>query len=154
MIVRAFILSLLSFISISFAETPSDSSFKDLIGYLKSRTYIGKWEFYPLTRFPILIAQHYPWTMGCDGNYRSVNDTGGIACLQKSGICYVGSRFFVLPDSVYLYRAEKYEYKNKDWKFLEDYVVVTDAFGTITDVLTRNTINGHFTKVELDASHR
>lgn len=154
MIVRAFILSLLSFISISFAETPSDSSFKDLIGYLKSRTYIGKWEFYPLTRFPILTAQHYPWTMGCDGNYKAVDDTGGIACLQNDGICYVGSRCFVLPDSIYLYRSEKYEYKNNDWKFLEDYVVSTDVFGAITGILTRNTINGLFTRVELNSPRK
>lgn len=154
MIVRAFILFLLLFFEVSLCETPSDSSFKDLIGYLKSRTYIGKWEFYPLTRFPILTAQHYPWTIGCDRNYKAVDDTGGIACLQKGDICYVGSRCFVLPDSIYLYRSEKYEYKNNDWKFLEDYVVSTDAFGAITNVLTRNTINGFFTKVDLNASHR
>jgi hypothetical protein len=92
--------------------------------------------------------------MGCDGNYKAVDDTGGIACLQNDGICYVGSRCFVLPDSIYLYRSEKYEYKNNDWKFLEDYVVSTDVFGAITGILTRNTINGLFTRVELNSPRK
>ena len=142
-----FFISLL--IGASFAGTPSDTAFNELISGLQSRSYVDTWRFYPLTQFPYLTAQNHPWTVGCDGNYKYVMGYGNISCLEKDGSCYVGSRCFKLPDSLYLYRAEKYQYVDKDWKLIEDYMIVTDKYNKIKNVLVRYTTDGPFRQVEL-----
>jgi hypothetical protein len=142
-----FFISLL--IGVSFAGTPSDTAFNDLLTGLQSRPYAAQWHFYPLAQFPYLTAQNHPWTVGCDGKYKYVMGYGNISCLENDGSCYVGSKCFKLPDSLYLYRAEKYQYVDKDWKFIEDYVIVTDKYNKIKNVLVRHTTDGPFTQVEL-----
>lgn len=136
-------------IGVSFAGTLSDTAFNELFLGLQSRPYMAQWRFYPLAQFPYLTAQNHPWTVGCDGNYKYVMGYGNIACLQDDGSCYIGSRCFKLPDSVYLYRSEKYQYVDKDWKFIEDYMIVTDKYNKIKDVLIRHTTDGLFKQIEL-----
>lgn len=134
---------------VSSAATPIDTTFKNFISYIKVRSYGDEWDLYPLALFPILTAQHHPWTVACAGGYTSVQNYGNVACLQADGTCYIGSRTLQLPDSLYFYRSEKYLLWDDRWTFLEDYVVITDLYGKILSVLKRDSIDGPFTKVDL-----
>lgn len=144
---------ILTISSLSFSEAPSDSLFNEFLGILQKRTYTIEWEFYPLTLFPILKAQDYPWSMSCSGNYKRMKDKGNIACIQKDGTCYIGSKGLISRDSIYMYRSEKYMFDGVYWNFLKEYVIVTDFYGDIKNVLSRDSIDGHFIEVKLYARY-
>jgi len=148
MTAKKIILLFLVSLCVSYAGTPPDTAFNSLFKGLQNRPYMSQWDFFPLACFPFLTAQHHPWTANCAGNYKYVQGCGNIACLQDDGFCYIGSKRYKASDSLYLYRAEKYQYTNKDWVFVEDYVVVTDKYSKVIDVLVRYTTDGPFKKVD------
>jgi hypothetical protein len=127
---------------------PSDLAISKQVSYLKSREYICKWEFFPLTCFPPLKARSYPWAIDCFGCYPQIDSVpSGSVCAQHNGICYFGTKTYADRDSVYIYRAESYQYEGLSWEFLEDYIVVTGTSNEILDVLKRNNEYGPFRRV-------
>jgi hypothetical protein len=135
----------------AFSAGSLENEVETLVEYLSKETHDSTWEFYPLTKFPMLRAQHHPWNSGYVGayTYKRISNLGSIACYSDDGTCYVGSRFFLIPDTLRLYQAQKYIYAGRNWRLIEDYVIITDFHDNILDVLTRNSRKEEFRKVEL-----
>jgi hypothetical protein len=137
--------------AIAFAGVPTEAQVNKFVDYLESRPLSGKWASFPLSLFPTLKSQHYPWALACTGKYTNILGKGNIACIQDDGVCYFGSKCYIAKDSTTLYSAERYLFTGLDWVYQSDYIVVTDYYGKITEVLTRNSRTGPYRTVELYA---
>jgi hypothetical protein len=136
--------------SVSIAEEPTEQAVEKLLQYYQEQNADSLWQLYPITCFPPLKGQAYPWEYECDRCYRSFGKyRRGIVCITTKGTCYIGSKYKELSDSLFFYTVTKYSYNKRGWQFLMDYVVITNFYNKIVDVVKRNSVNEEFSKVVL-----
>ena len=127
------------------AKELNDSIINAFLDNMYPQFYLNGWGFYPLTKFPYLKGEHYPWTLACEGHYKSYKAESNVVCVNNETII-VGSKAY-FQDSLYLYRAEKFSYTRCFWLFQEEYIIIVNQYGIIMNMLTRKDLKSNLVEV-------
>ena len=99
------------------------------------------WELFPLTKFPYLKGESFPWTLTCAGHYKAYKTIDNVVCFDDETI-FIGSKAY-FQDS-YLYRAGKYHYTRCFWLFLEEHIILVNNLGVIMKIFYRTDLDSNF----------
>lgn len=132
---------------LSFGSSTKDFQIHDFMDSL-NRGYIDiSWQFYPLTKFPYLKAQDWPWTQECAGSYLESTDPPHVTCHSNDSTDYVGLYYQDESRNFVLYKCEKFVERQDRLIGFDEFIIVT-RFGSTLAIFYRRNPNEELTVFE------